>query len=112
MKYAYALTIIEVDNSMRDEWSSLVRYGAPYYSFEVSSKEEAYEWLKQNDFIQKSSEPFISWERVITNHRKDDRVIYRTTHLAMVTRVLEGLPKKKLTDMRFVHLETAGHAEQ
>ncbi|MDY5647010.1 MAG: hypothetical protein SPF22_08420 [Candidatus Onthovivens sp.] len=111
MKYAYALTIIEVDNSMRDEWSSLVRYGAPYYSFEVPSKEEAYEWLRENGFVPKSSEPFISWERLITNRGKNDRTIYRTTHLATVTRVLEGLPKKKLSDMRFVHLETAGHAE-
>ena len=111
MKYAYALTIFFVDNSMRDEWSSIVRYCAPYYSFEVSSKEEAYEWLKQNDFVPKGYEPCISWERMLEIHDENDRALFRTTHLATVTRVLEGLPKKKLTDMRFVHFETAGHAE-
>ena len=111
MKYAYALTIFFVDNSMRDEWSSLVKYGAPYYSFEVSSKEEAYEWLRENDFEPKGYEPYISWERLIKIDDENERALFRRTHLATVTRVLEGLPKKKLTDMRFVHFETTGHAE-
>lgn len=107
MKYTYVLTIFEVDKPPYD-YSSLVHINAPYHSFEVNSKDEAYEWLRNNGFKPKwGKEPFIGWDRWLPSYA--DREV--RTHVATVTRLLQGLPKKSLDRTRWVEFLHEGHCE-
>ena len=106
MKYNYILTVFKV-NTDKDPWSSVVDIGAPYHSFMLSSKEEAYEWLRENGFREKTYDPRICWVRFDTAY---DSKKYRT-HVAIVTRLLEGTPLKDLRYFNWMPFLHEGHCE-